>query len=770
MTARSLWPDALLALLATLVASWAVGPLLQGGGWVGPMLAGALAVTATGMLARALRLPAPLVVLVQAGVGFTVLSWIFVPGNHVLGIPLASAWTDTAALLGQGLEAIRVETVPAPGSTGLLLVVAGSMVGVALAVDAIAVTLRSPALAGLPLLVVLTVTASGTGQPLSPRYFLATAAVWLALVARQSVATVRTWPNQHSWSRTAPVPRDDEDDAGRTGNRHRTWAASLGAASVVLAALLAGSVPHLAPTAILQGLGTAPGPAPGGVAFTDTLDLAADLNDRSDQPVLRYRADGAARPVPLRVLVTSRYSGGRWWPTSGQGGAARPPLVPPEPVDVPREDLEITVVENHLDAPQVALPYPLVSADFGEISSRLDTRSGTVSVGARPQSYEAVSTQVSGTLPAAVGAGPVTGPVDPELLQVDEAARPLLQEVLSDEAGDETNQLRVARSLQAYLRGPEFTYSLTLADPLPGPDGQPMDPVSHFLTTKLGYCTQFASAMVMLAREAGIPARLAIGFLPGEKEVDGSYTVVAADAHAWPELYITGLGWTRFEPTPAGRSGAAPVYLTQEDVGAPVPTADATTPPAGERPVTDPGGAMDSATAPPSNWMVGSLRALGSVAAPLATVVAAALVLPVAGRWRRLAGRRRSSDDAARIEGEWRVLTTTLADLGVPAPVGATPRQAAEHYRREAGLTGEASDALARAAARLERARYAPGGADVGTMAADVHDVVSHVRSTRSWRRRLRALVVPASGLDQLRAWGDRVGAIGRSRSLRPGA
>jgi len=769
MTGRSRWPDALLALLATLVASWAVGPLVQGPGWVGPMLAGTLVITATGVVARALGVPAPLVVLVQAGAGFTVLSWIFVPGHHWFGIPLGSAWTETGELLRQGFEAIRVETVPAPGSSGLLLIVAGSMVAVGLAVDAVAVTLRTPVLAGLPLLVVLTVTASGTGQPLSPRYFLATTAVWLALVARQSLTTVRTWPNQHSWSRTVPVPRDDEDDAARTGARHRMWAASLGAVAVALAVLLPGSVPHLAPTAILKGLGTAPGAsAGGGVTFTDTLDLAADLNDRSNRPVLRYRTDGAARPVPLRVLVTSRYSEGRWWPTSGQGGDARPPLLPTHPVEVARENLEITVVDNRLEAPQVALPYPLVAVDFGQITSRTDPRTGTVSVGARPKSYGALSTQVSGTLPAEVGAGPVTEPVDPELLHVDEAARPLLQEVLADVVDDDTNQLRVARALQAYLRGPEFTYSLTLADPVPGPDGRPLDPVSHFLTTKLGYCTQFASAMVMLAREAGIPARLAIGFLPGEREVDGSYTVVAADAHAWPELYITGLGWTRFEPTPAGRSGAAPVYLTQDDVGAPVPTPDATAPPVGERPVVDPGGAVDAATAPASNWMVGTLRALGTVAAPLATIVAAALVLPLTGRWRRRAGRRRADDDASRVEGEWHVLTTSLADLGVPAPVAATPRQAAEHYRREAALTGTSADALSRAVARLEGARYAPGGTDVGTMVPDVRTVVSQVRSSRSWRRRLRALLAPVSGLDQLREWGDRAGAMGRARSLHP--
>ena len=128
MIARSRWADALLALLATLVAGWAVGPLVQGREWVAPMIYGLLAVTVTGVVARAVRLPALLVVLAQAGAAWTVLSWLFVPGNHWFGIPLASAVREAAELVGQGMEAIRVETVPAPGSTGLLLVVAGYVV------------------------------------------------------------------------------------------------------------------------------------------------------------------------------------------------------------------------------------------------------------------------------------------------------------------------------------------------------------------------------------------------------------------------------------------------------------------------------------------------------------------------------------------------------------------------------------------------------------------------------------------------------------------
>src|SRR5665809_71898 len=79
-----------------------------------------------------------------------------------------------------------------------------------------------------------------------------------------------------------------------------------------------------------------------------------------------------------------------------------------------------------------------------------------------------------------------------------------------------------------------------------------------------GYCVQFATAMVMMSRAAGIPAHMALGFLPGSSD-KGVWTVIAADAHAWPELYLDGLGWTRFEPTPS--RAAPPAYATPSAAG-----------------------------------------------------------------------------------------------------------------------------------------------------------------------------------------------------------
>ncbi len=67
---------------------------------------------------------------------------------------------------------------------------------------------------------------------------------------------------------------------------------------------------------------------------------------------------------------------------------------------------------------------------------------------------------------------------------------------------------------------------------------------------KQGYCDYFATAMVVLARLNGIPARLAIGYTMGRLDPQrGEYVVTEMDAHSWPELYFPGQGWIPFEPT-----------------------------------------------------------------------------------------------------------------------------------------------------------------------------------------------------------------------------
>lgn len=82
------------------------------------------------------------------------------------------------------------------------------------------------------------------------------------------------------------------------------------------------------------------------------------------------------------------------------------------------------------------------------------------------------------------------------------------------------------------------------------------DPLDNFLFRyRSGHCEYFASAMVLMLRSQGIPARLATGFLGGEYNPFEGYTIVRdGNAHAWVEAYLPGTGWKVFDPTPpAGR-------------------------------------------------------------------------------------------------------------------------------------------------------------------------------------------------------------------------
>lgn len=101
-------------------------------------------------------------------------------------------------------------------------------------------------------------------------------------------------------------------------------------------------------------------------------------------------------------------------------------------------------------------------------------------------------------------------------------------------------------------------YLLTIPyDYFPPPQAPNTDAVDQFLfVDQRGVCEQYASALVIMLRHLGIPARLVAGFGSGEfNQITGYYEVRASDAHAWVEVYFPGSGWVPFDPTP-GWTGA----------------------------------------------------------------------------------------------------------------------------------------------------------------------------------------------------------------------
>ncbi len=161
----------------------------------------------------------------------------------------------------------------------------------------------------------------------------------------------------------------------------------------------------------------------------------------------------------------------------------------------------------------------------------------------------------------------------------------LLQRTLAEAyeplQGPPTNDFDIAVAIQDFLRSETFGYSERT--PLrEGYDGANRQVVKAFLERRQGYCVHFASTMALLARAAGIPSRIVVGYAPGEPTGDTldagdlpgiagnglpadteltEFEVTGRQAHAWPELFLPGIGWVPFEPTPG--QGQAPDYAPE---------------------------------------------------------------------------------------------------------------------------------------------------------------------------------------------------------------
>ncbi len=113
-----------------------------------------------------------------------------------------------------------------------------------------------------------------------------------------------------------------------------------------------------------------------------------------------------------------------------------------------------------------------------------------------------------------------------------------------------------AVAIEQYLRQYEYTLNV----PMPGAN----DDIADYFLFELqkGYCDYYATSMVVLARAAGLPSRLVIGYVSGTYDpYNARYVVTEADAHAWPEIYFPEYGWIEFEPT----GGRMPITRLSED-------------------------------------------------------------------------------------------------------------------------------------------------------------------------------------------------------------
>ncbi|WP_147391584.1 DUF3488 and transglutaminase-like domain-containing protein [Galactobacter valiniphilus] len=319
------------------------------------------------------------------------------------------------------------------------------------------------------------------------------------------------------------------------------------------------------------------------------------------------------------------------------------------------------------------------------------------------------------------------------------------------EAGAEGHPSAIANALREHLTGEGYRYSERAPVSLDGRTGG-LAMVERFLKDKSGYCVHYASAMVLMARSQGIPARLALGYAPGtatgaDAKIAGvsgqEFSVDSRSAHAWAQLYFVGLGWVDVDPTP-GRTGTEADEQLGSTTAVPsssaAPSSSASRAP--ETLATDPrpgasrsnavDGASASATGPTAGAGQGPQAASGAGLAWLAplliglgaaAVAAAAWLLPRWFRRRTMQRIRASGPGAAGLA--WRTLeraagrgagstgqgTITADDPRGPAGAATAPsRENLPAPERAAAWfpTGDPAAAAARLAAAADRERFGP--------------------------------------------------------------
>jgi transglutaminase-like putative cysteine protease len=258
---------------------------------------------------------------------------------------------------------------------------------------------------------------------------------------------------------------------------------------------------------------------------------------------------------------------------------------------------------------------------------------------------------------------------------------------LAEGASDRYDQ---ARAIESYLR----TYTYTLEVPTPPPD---RDVADYFLfDLKKGYCDYYASAMVVMARAIGIPARLAVGYAQGSYDYENErWVVTEMDAHSWPEVYFDGIGWVEFEPT-AGQ----PPLLRPASAGPGEPAGQPSTP-------------------APLLW--GRIPGAVVVLATLAVLAGALVLLVALVRHAWLPRKAASVAPAELVQDRYERLLHWGKRLGRPLNDGQTPYEYSRALGETLSARGEGSrwraarDAASRAPAEVQeladsyvRSQYAP--------------------------------------------------------------
>jgi transglutaminase-like putative cysteine protease len=301
------------------------------------------------------------------------------------------------------------------------------------------------------------------------------------------------------------------------------------------------------------------------VGFSERVDLGGVGKLRSDPSiVMRVEPPGLGQTPPqrlalyLRGAAFDRYDGRAWTrlsredqPADQSGSLVRIVRYPE-----PGSDRTMRIDLEPIDPPVVFLPLDAVGLRVLAPGPSLD------------QSYPELTIAPEGVLRYRAGAHrglrydvSLAGPEDPRSTEMGQLDRlrylslppltPRIAALAEAWTAGAATSLDRARRIEGKLRT-SYKYDLD------SPSGGAKNPLEDFLfVSKRGHCEFYSTAMAVMLRSVGVPARNVTGFVGGTfNRFSRSYAFRKGDAHSWVEAWVDGVGWVRFDPTPP--SDAAP--------------------------------------------------------------------------------------------------------------------------------------------------------------------------------------------------------------------
>lgn len=559
--------ELILAVATVLVVAGALIGMTRvfvGPGWVGGAVSAVVLATAIAAGARRVGFGA-IGAAVGSVVGLSVFTYVLhLPAGPL--IPGVEQLAQAAELFTTGLEQLQEEPAPTSPLPGLLLIVTTGVWITTHITHELLVRWRRPGLALIPPTVLWAVPLA-MPQPPGQTWrhtipFLATAGLVLLL---ESDADVVAWA------------RD------RHGPRISASGATVGGIALAVAAIAPGLLPGYQQSAWLDLVG---GADPTG--YQPIVDVGDRLQLPDPRPALRVESP---RPVYLRLAALDTFDTNTWRlgppgstsfrPEESQLFSTTEPLPPEVPLGA-ADEVMIQVEVLDLENIYVPVPYQaqrilgpsrsdMVYSQIGGFVATGELQDneigGQLRTGVVPGFQYRVVSEVPAPDPEAlrqVEFRPVTVAPWTQLPGSSDGRYRRYAELAEEHyaaAGADTVLDRVL-ALQSWFTSSAFEYSTTDVDALRGPTA-----LEDFVfESRVGYCEYFATAMAVMLRATDIPARVAVGFLPGEiivpadpaNGVPATYEVSTSDAHAWVEVLFPGHGWIKFDPTPRADGATLP--------------------------------------------------------------------------------------------------------------------------------------------------------------------------------------------------------------------